>query len=244
MNTEIRNPSGEKLDYSYLAGSEKPAAWIIILGHGVTGNKDRPLIAETAAALNQAGYTTLAFSFSGNGDSEGKFVDSNITKGVQDLLSVINAVGDKNIVYIGHSMGAASGVLAAGQDPRIKRLVSLAGMVNTKAFATVEFGEETPDSGFMWEDDDCPLSQSFMDDLCMTVGSVLEEADNVKVPWLLLHGTEDDVVSPRDSDDICKRLGDRVQLVRISGADHSFNDDNRQAQVDAVLNWLNTQCSE
>ena len=139
-------------------------------------------------------------------------------------------------------MGAAVGVLSAAKDPRIKCLVSLAGMVNTKAFATVEFGEETPNKGCMWEDEGCPLSQSFMDDLCTTIGTVIEEAEEVKIPWLLLHGTEDDVVLIQDSIDVSERLGDRVQLVQIPGADHSFNDDKREAQIDAMLSWLSSHC--
>ena len=243
MNNEIRNTQGEKLDYSYLYGTELFGDWVVVLGHGVTGNKDRPVIADTATALNKAGFTTLSFSFSGNGNSEGKFTDCNITKEVQDLRAVIDALPGKRIAYVGHSMGAAVGVLFAGQDPRIKCLVSVAGMVNTKAFATVEFGAETPDDGCMWEEEDCPLSQSFMNDLCKTIGTVIEETDKVSVPWLLLHGTEDDVVVPQDSNDVSERLGDRVKLVQIPGADHSFND-HRQAQVDAVLSWLTEQCSD
>ena len=38
---------------------------------------------------------------------------------------------------------------------RIEFLVSLAGMVHTAKFAKVEFGEETPGSGFMWGKKDC-----------------------------------------------------------------------------------------
>ena len=242
MLSEIRNQLGEKIDFLYQEGNEKLSDWIVVLGHGVTGNRERPVIAETATALNHAGFSTLAFSFSGNGQSEGDFRDSCVTKGVQDLTAVINAVEDKKIIYIGHSMGGAIGVLAAAKDSRICRLVSLAGMVDTKKFALTEFGEEKPDEGLMWEDKSCPLSQSFMNDLCQNVGTVIEETAKVQVPWLLLHGSEDDVVLPQDSRDIKERLGDRVDHIVIEGADHGFNDEQRQAQLNAVVGWLNNQC--
>jgi pimeloyl-ACP methyl ester carboxylesterase len=236
--TEIRNHLGEKLDFNYLEGDEKLADWIVLLGHGVTGNRKRPVIAETVEALNNAGFSTLAFSFSGNGDSEGDFRDSCVSKGVKDLATVIAAVGDKKIVYIGHSMGAAIGVLTVAQGGRIDIFISLAGMVNTRNFAQAEFGEEKPDEGCMWDEESCPLSQAFMDDLCQTIGTVIEQTDSVKVPWLLLHGSEDDVVSPQDSVDIKERLGNRVDHIVIEGADHSFNDEQRKAQLNTVLNWL------
>ena len=243
MVNEIRNHVGEKIDFEYLEGNEQLDGWIVLLGHGVTGNRNRPVISETAKALNAAGFSTLAFSFSGNGESEGNFRDSCISKGVQDLAAVINALGDKQIAYIGHSMGGAAGVLTAASDDRIVRLVSLAGMVNTKKFALTEFGEETPNAGCMWEEESCPLSQAFMDDLCQTVGSVIEQVEEVKVPWLLLHGSEDDVVLPQDSVDIKERLGDGVDFVVIEGADHSFNDEQREAQLTAVVSWLTAQCN-
>jgi len=241
MESVIRNQFGEAIDYEYLEGDDRFASWIVLLGHGVTGNRSRPVIAETARALNDAGFSTLAFSFSGNGESEGDFKDSCVSKGVKDLTAVIDAVGDKNVAYIGHSMGAAIGVIAAAKDERIQRLVSLAGMVDTKKFAETEFGEETPDQGYMWGEDDCPLSQAFMDDLCETVRSVIGQTDHVEAPWLLLHGSADDVVLPLDSEAVKARLQDRVDHVVIEGADHSFND-HRKEQVDAVVKWLTKNC--
>jgi pimeloyl-ACP methyl ester carboxylesterase len=241
MVSEIRNKGGEKIDYGYIEGNGQFPDWIVLLGHGVTGNRNRPIIADTAEALNRAGFSILPFSFSGNGESEGDFRDSCVSKGVGDLEAAIDAVADKKIAYIGHSMGAAIGVLAAAQDDRVLRLVSLAGMVDTKTFAETEFGEETPDQGCMWEEESCPLSQAFMDDLRKTVGSVIEQCDSVKVPWLLLHGSADDVVLPRDSEAVKARLGDRVDHIVIEGADHSFND-HRQAQTEAVVDWLAKQC--
>lgn len=242
MHSVIRNHAGEAIDYEFLEGDGTFSSWVVLLGHGVTGNRSRPVVAETARALNKAGFSTLAFSFSGNGDSDGDFQDSCVSKGVKDLKAIIDAVGEKKVAYIGHSMGAAIGVIAAAQDERIRRLVSLAGMVDTKKFAETEFGEETPGQGCMWDDESCPLSQAFMDDLCTTVGSVIEQTDQVKVPWLLLHGSADDVVLPLDSEAVKARLGDRVDHVVIEGADHSFND-HREAQLEAVVNWLSKQCS-
>lgn len=190
-------------DYTFSAGSqtEKVPGWLVILGHGVTGDKDRPVIIENAAALNAAGFNTLRFSFAGNGESAGNFRESTISKEVDDLGAILDAVGPTypQITYIGHSMGAAVGVLRAARDPRIKALISLAGMVNTKAFAETEFADASPDRDLMWDEPGCPLSSLFMEDLCQTIGSVAPKAEQVHVPWLLVHGTADDVVLPKDT---------------------------------------------
>lgn len=243
FDQSIINPAGEKLDHRFArATADHPVRnWIVILGHGVTGDLDRPVVAATAAALNAAGFDTLRFSFAGNGGSEGDFRDATITKEVADLGAVVDAASAiyPKIAVVGHSMGAAVAVLRAAGDLRIAALVSLAGMVNTRRFAETEFGEVTPDVGCMWDEPECPLSQAYMDDLCRTIFSVVPHAEKVTVPWLLVHGTADDVVLPDDTQAVAGLRGDDVAVRFIDGADHSFTDPDHQREMTrAVANWL------
>jgi uncharacterized protein len=236
MFDEIKNHSGEKLDYTFHAG-EKNSNNIVVLCHGVTGNKDRPFIVALAGGLAAAGIPALRISFSGNGASGGKFTESNISKEVDDLGCVIDALAGFTVSYVGHSMGGAVGVLRANKDKRIKFLVSLAGMVHTKAFAEREFGSVKPGEGFMWDDPNCPLSQKFMDDLAK-INTVVTLASQIKVPWLLVHGTEDDVVPIQDSRDIFARANEPKQLVEIQGAGHVFAGEFTAMMVEQVANWF------
>ncbi len=242
MNTTIRNAVGERLDYTFIEGTgSRQDSWIVVLGHGVTGNKDRAVIADTAAALTDAGFDTLRFSFAGNGESEGDFRECTISKEVGDLGAVLDEVAKhyRRIAYVGHSMGAAVGVLVAAQDARLSALISLAGMVDTKAFAEAEFGGETPDKGTMWEQEDCPLSSTFMTDLCDTISDVSDAAEKITIPWLLIHGTMDDVVLPRDTQKIQKIKGVGVEALFVDGADHSFNEpDHKKQMVNKVFAWM------
>ena len=236
MTDEIRNAQGERLDFTLHTGNAESKK-IVVIGHGVTGNKDRPFVIALAEGLAAAGINALRFSFAGNGDSEGKFVDCTITKEVSDLGSVLDALSDREICYVGHSMGGAVGVIRTSEDERIKHLVSLAGMVDTKKFAETEFGEEEPDKGFMWEDENCPLSSAYMNDL-RGLGTLVERGADVRVPWLLVHGSEDDVVLFQDSTDILAKAGDNAELLELQGANHVFADEHCQPMVDAVVEWV------
>ena len=239
MFGDIRNSHGERLDYSFHQG-EANSKRIVVLGHGVTGNKDRPFVVALANGLAAAGIPALRFSFSGNGDSEGEFIDSTISKEVDDLGVVIDALSDYSVCYIGHSMGGAVGVLRASQDSRITLLVSLAGMVHTNTFAETEFGDVTPDEGFMWDKPDCPLSSAYMDDMAR-IGSVVDFASRITVPWLLLHGAEDDVVPIGESRQIFEIANEPKELIELEGADHVFSDDSTGAMVTKVVNWVQIQ---
>ncbi|HEV8544080.1 MAG TPA: alpha/beta fold hydrolase [Verrucomicrobiae bacterium] len=227
------------MDFSYHPG--RPGAReLAIIGHGVTGNKDRPFVLALAEGLAKAGVPALRISFAGNGASGGKFTECTISKEVEDLGSVLDSVRGVEICYLGHSMGGAVGVLRAAKDQRIRALVSLAGMVHTKAFAEREFGTVKPGEGFMWDNPDCPLSQVYMDDMAR-IGTVVNEATKIRVPWLLLHGTEDDVVPIQDSHDIYPKANQPKQLIEIEGANHVFAGEHTGPMVNHAVSWVQRQ---
>ena len=238
MDKEIRNPQGEKIDYAYHdAGSRA----VVVVGHGVTGNKDREFVLALAGGLAAAGVAALRFSFSGNGDSEGRFEDSCPSKEVRDLVAVVDALDGRPVIYAGHSMGGAVGVMCSVHEPRITGLISLAGMVHTAKFAKTEFGDVTPGQGGMWDMPECPLSQIFLDDM-NTIDSVIEFGPHVKVPWLLVHGDADDVVPIEESREIFARANEPKELIEIPRCSHVFDAetdaDALPTMVSKVTEWV------
>ena len=237
MFGKINNAQGENIDYTFHPGNPESKK-IVVIGHGVTGNKDRPFVVALAEGLAAAGFNALRFSFSGNGDSDGQFVDCTISKEVSDLGAVLDVLKDYEICFVGHSMGGAVGVICASEDDRIKCLISLAGMVNTKKFAETEFGMEEPDKGCMWEEESCPLSSAFMNDL-RDIDSVASRGAQINVPWLLVHGSEDDVVPIGDSREILAAAGENAELNELPGANHVFAGEHTAPMVSTVNDWLN-----
>jgi uncharacterized protein len=234
----FHNRHNERLDFSYHPGAADGST-LVVLGHGVTGNKDRPLLVELANTLARSGIHALRISFTGNGASEGRFEDCTISKEIDDLGAVLDALPGWHVGYAGHSMGAAVGVLRATRDRRIRFLVSLAGMAYTAAFVQREFGSVTPGAGCMWDQPEYPLSRWFVDDL-MRVHHVLDAARRVHVPWLLVHGLADDVVPPQDSRDLCAVARDPCQLTELPGADHVFSGPHALTMALAVTDWIQT----
>lgn len=237
---ELRNRQGERLDFAlHRPEGEAREGRLVLLGHGVTGNKDRPILLGVGAALVAAGFPVLRFSFAGNGESEGEFGAATISKELEDLLDVVEQVGfGRRLAYAGHSQGAAVGVLAAARDERIEALVSLAGMVRTAEFYEREFGDQVPGAGVMWEDGNCPLSREYAEDMAW-IGSTEAAAAEVHCPYLLVHGSADDTVPPADSELAAAAAGRRqtVQRVVIEAADHSFT--GREREVGEIVRaWL------
>lgn len=235
-SSQIRNQQGERLDVAFHGGTKMGT--LVVLGHGVTGNKDRPLLVAVAEGLAAKGWPCLRVSFSGNGESEGEFGDSTITKEIGDLSAVLATVPqEKRIAYIGHSMGAAVGVLTAFRRMDIQTLVSLAGMTHTAEFVEREFGDVEPGKGCMWDEEDCPLSEEYVEDL-KSIGNTLEAAAEINQPWLLIHGTEDDVVPTKDSLDAYAAARCTKQLIEIPGAGHVFGEKSYPRIVEVIDEWL------
>ena len=239
----IRNASGERLDVSYHPAAAAPHPFeppraMVVLGHGVTAHKDRPLLIALADGLSQAGLASLRISFAGNGGSEGRFEHAVASKEVGDLGSILDALerwGVERIAYAGHSMGGAVGVMRAATDARIACLVSLAGMVHVDAFFQAQFGHLAPGAP-MLDKPECPWSPAIADDAAR-IGSVTGQAAAIRVPWLLVHGDADELVPYQDALDARDAASGRPELVTLPGVDHRFNGALPQV-VDVVVAWL------
>jgi len=114
--------------------------WIILL-HG--RGRNRSAVLKYAPWLHSAGFNLFLFDFPGHGESG----FSPITLGAFEKESVKAAVhhlatrGAKRIGVMGISMGGASGILAAAEDPRIATVIadsvysSFVGIVADRAWA-------------------------------------------------------------------------------------------------------------
>ena len=234
---EIRNARGERLDHTFVAGRPgRPD--VVVIVHGVTSQRDRPWARDLAAALTASEIAVVQFSFSGNGASEGRFEDATPTKEVEDLGSVLDAFAGWRVACIGHSMGGAVGLLRAGRDPRIAVLVSLAGMVHVHHFMQRHFGHLGPGDAMLGKPA-CPWNRNLEED-ARRIGSLTDVARGIRIPWLLVHGTADELVPLQDSVDARAAAGGRPELMTIEGADHRFTGAH-PALLQAVVPWIGRQ---
>ena len=132
-------------------------------------------------------------------------------------------------------MGGAVSLLRASRDPRIVALVSLAGMVHVDQFMQRHFGRLRPGDAMLGKPN-CPWNLNLEED-ARRIGSLTEVARSIHIPWLLVHGTGDELVPLQDSIDAQAAAGGRPELVTLEGADHRFTGAH-PALIQAVVPWI------
>lgn len=122
------NSQGEilaaKLD---LPEDEKPIAYALF-AHCFTCTKSIKAAVNIAAALNRERIAVLRFDFTGLGQSEGDFADTNFTTNVADLVVAANYMAKEYAapqIIIGHSLGGAAVIQAATEIPSLHAVVTI-----------------------------------------------------------------------------------------------------------------------
>ncbi len=111
------NPDGEKLAALLEAPQAAPPAAYALFAHCFTCSKDVAAASRISRALAQRGFGVVRFDFTGLGNSEGDFANTNFSSNVQDLLAAsdyLRAELQAPALLIGHSLGGAAVLAAAG----------------------------------------------------------------------------------------------------------------------------------
>jgi alpha-beta hydrolase superfamily lysophospholipase len=106
---------------------EAPRSWAIF-AHCFTCGKDSLAATRTTRALATLGVGVLRFDFAGLGASQGAFGDSTFAADVADLVAAGRAMaeaGKEPSLLIGHSLGGAASLMAAGMMPNIRAVVTI-----------------------------------------------------------------------------------------------------------------------
>ncbi len=115
LSAKIDKPDGEIKAYALYA-------------HCFTCNKDVFAASRIAKTLKEQGIATLRFDFSGLGQSEGIFADTNFTTNVMDLMAAAEFMAtemEAPKLIIGHSLGGAAVLAAAGHIKSVKGVITL-----------------------------------------------------------------------------------------------------------------------
>ena len=125
---QFTGEGGHQLAASLDLPEAEPVAYALF-AHCFTCGKDVLAAKRIAVALAAKGIAVLRFDFTGLGSSEGDFANSTFSSNVADLVRAADHLRQTKkapAILIGHSLGGAAILAAAGQIPEARAVVTIA----------------------------------------------------------------------------------------------------------------------
>lgn len=217
-----------------------PVRGAALMAHCFTCSKDLHTTTRLASALEANGWASMAFDFTGLGDSGGDFSSSTLSTDVGDLRRAAVAMLERRMgpcLLIGHSLGGAAAVLAAASLKTVDAVICIASPADALHVQHL-FPDDAATSDAPYEicigGRPFDVAPGFLDDL--ETHSVRESAAALGRPMLVIEAGNDTVVGADQTRALAE--AGNADLVTIPGADHLFSNREHARQLaDAVVEW-------
>ena len=128
QKVKFQNAEGHQLDARLeMPANQHPFAFALF-AHCFTCNKNLKAVRNISKALTLAGFAVMRFDFTGLGESEGDFADTNFTSNIEDLIAAAKFLEENYSapsLLVGHSLGGAAVLCAAHELPYVKTIATI-----------------------------------------------------------------------------------------------------------------------
>ncbi len=246
MKISFPNASGNALSARLDAPVNRHPHAYAIFAHCFTCGHTLTAMWNISRELNLQGIAVLRFDFTGLGESEGDFVDTNFTTNISDLEAAADYLArhyEPPTLLIGHSLGGAAVLCAASRMPSIKAIVTIAAPFapdhvskhfKHKIDSIVNEGSATVDIGGR----PFQIAKQFVDDL----GNhrLEENIKDLDAALLILHSPQDRTVSIDEAAKLYTAARHPKSFVSLDGADHLLSSDTDSIYAGRVIaGWSN-----
>jgi putative redox protein len=213
LATGLDTPDGEVHAYALFA-------------HCFTCGKDVLAATRIAVALAAKGIAVLRFDFTGLGSSEGDFANSTFSSNVADLVRAADHLRETRTapaLLIGHSLGGAAILAAAGQIPEAKAVVTIAAP-SDPAHVTHLFKDRIDDIRKHGEVEvslagrPFRIKREFLDDVAEH--GLMEKVAKLHKALLIMHSPTDDIVGIDNATRIFVTAKHPKSFISLANADH------------------------
>lgn len=252
------------------AGGRASARPAVLVLHGFKGFKDWGMFPPLSQRLAQAGFVAVTPNLSGSGvDDEGdfslpeRFGHNTFSAELEDVRRIVDALmagqlgvpTPPTLGLVGHSRGGGIAILQAARDRRAQALVTWAAISSVDRWPSSQRSAwraagrtdiQNARTGQV-----LPLYTDVLDDIEQnpSILDIETSARRIEVPWLMIHGTEDESVPFAEAQRL-KGANTRsdTHLLPIEGGAHTFGavhpwrstTPELAAVFDATVAWLTT----
>jgi len=227
---EITNRKGYKLNaYLDLPPNQKPN-YYAVFAHCFTCNSNLNAVRHISTALTVHGIGVIRFDFTGLGKSEGTFAESHFSANVTDLLDVYTFIKSRYMapeLLIGHSLGGAAVIAAAGHLPELRLLVTIGAPSKVDHVKKILSRSSAPGAGDAdWDVNiggrPFRINNAFLDELDKT--DLQSTLKSNRKPVLFMHSPEDQIVTIDNAHALYASARHPKSFISLDDADHLLSD--------------------
>lgn len=217
----------------------QPIAYALF-AHCFTCTKNLRAVGNISSALTRARIGVLRFDFTGLGESEGDFADTNFSSNVADLVAAARFLEAEYLgpaILVGHSLGGAAVLQAAGQISSTEAVVTINAPADPGHVAHLLESdraeiEATGQAEVTIAGRTFTVKRQFLDDL---EGAKMETTiRNLRKPLLVCHAPMDNTVSVDNAAAIFQAARHPKSFLSLDKADHLLSDEEDSLYVGVV----------
>lgn len=227
-SNKINFPNGRGQQLSArleLPVNRRPHAFALF-AHCFTCSSSLAAVRNISRELNLQGYGVLRFDFTGLGNSEGDFVDTNFTTNISDLVAAAEWLAENHnspALLVGHSLGGAAVLCAAGRIDSVKAVATIGApfapdhvsahfaedidRIEAEGAATVDIGGRP-----------FRIAKQFLDDL--ENQRIVDHIKDLDAALLFLHSPQDTTVNIDEAAKLYGAARHPKSFISLDGADH------------------------
>jgi putative redox protein len=241
---QFAGSEGHQLAAALDLPEREPIAYALF-AHCFTCGKDVLAARRIATELASKGIAVLRFDFTGLGSSEGDFANSTFSSNVADLVLAadhLRRTRKAPAILIGHSLGGAAILAAAGRIADAKAIVTIAAP-SDPAHVTHFFADRIEDIRTQGKVEvslagrPFHIKREFLDDIAEH--NLMTQLTQLHKALLVMHSPTDDTVGIDNATRIFVAARHPKSFVSLSGADHLLSKKSDAVYVaDLIAAWV------
>ena len=235
------NNKGEQLAARLILPPDGQCDAYALFAHCFTCSKNLTAIRHISQGLAQNRIGVLSFDFTGLGQSEGEFADTNFSSNVDDLVAAADHLKtqfQEPQILIGHSLGGAAVLQAAGQIASVAAVATIAAPSEPSHVLELlgsakETIEQEGEAEVVLAGRPFRVKKQFLDDLEQS--NMRQYIKALRKPLLILHPVTDRVVGIDNARQIFDAAYHPKSFISLDTADHLLSNPDDSAYVASLI---------
>lgn len=233
--------TGESLSARIDFPEETDPKAYVLFAHCFTCSKNLKAVGNIARALTDEDFAVFRFDFTGLGESEGDFANTNFSSNIEDLVAAADYMEkeyEAPDILVGHSLGGAA-VLQAAHKIEHSKAVATIGAPATPEHVKHNFEpkldeiEEKGEAEVTLAGRSFKIKKQFLDDL--EKPNMDNRIQNLKRALLIMHSPIDNTVGINNAAEIFKQAKHPKSFISLDDADHLLGKEEDSRYVGTML---------